>query len=131
MGNYYWTAYRARLERNDKELKELAKKVIESNPNIEVYFHHEDKFQNNVLFFNGESINSVSFHEVPYYWSGCGFTDHYGGENSSMPFDVDDVMNTFKSIRSIKYRQPNEYFKSKEQYLKWYSFYKRFGITND
>jgi len=45
-----------------------------------------------------------------------------------MPFDVNDVLTTFKPITSILRRQPNEYFKSKEDYLKWYSYLKRMEV---
>ena len=127
----YLTAYRARMERNDKELKELAVNVLKADSTIEVYFHKdENKFQDSVVFFKEEQINFIGFHEVPYRWSGCGFHEHSGrsnpgGENSSMPFTVDDVLNTFHSVTEVKWRQPNEYFKSKEQYLKWSSYLKR------
>lgn len=129
----YMECYRERLERNSIALKELALEVIKSNPEIEVYFNHnKEKFQNSVLFFKGEMINSIGFHEVPYRWSGCGYHEfgkyHSGGENSSMPFTVEDVLSTFHPVTEIKLRQPNEYCKSKEQYLKWYSFYKRWAI---
>lgn len=121
----YFTAHTERMQRNDKALHELAANVIKEDPTIEAYFHHDDSLKSNVLFFKGENINSVSFHEVPYHWSGCGIKDHSSGDNVSMPFDVNDVLTTFHPITGILKYQPNVYFKSKEQYLKWYSFYKR------
>ena len=127
----YLTDYRARLERNDKALKNLADEVIKAEPEIEVYFHYNNKFQNNVIFFKGEYINTITFHEVPYRWSGCGYSEfgksHNGDDNVSMPFDVNDVLTTFKPITSILKSQPDKHFKSKEQYLKWYSFYERYN----
>lgn len=122
----YFTAHTARMERNDIALHELAADVIKQDPEVEVYFHYDDRYKGSVLFFKGEDINSVSFHEVPYHWSGCGLKDHSGGDNVSMPFDVEDVLTTFHPVTGILKQQPNEYFKSKEQYLKWYSFYKQF-----
>ena len=126
--NNYWTARKARFERNQNDLLELAKKVKEKYPSIEIYVHHEypQAYLKSITFFKDEMINSIGFHEVPYHWSGCGYKEHSGGENVSMPFDEDDVFRTFKPITSILFRQPNEHFKSKEQYLKWYSFLKKF-----
>jgi len=124
----YFTDYRARLERNQEALLELAVNVIQADPEVEVYLSNDGAFHRSVIFFKGETINSVSFHEVPYRWSGCGVTNHSGGENVSMPFNVDDVLTTFKPITSILWRQPNEYFKSKEQYLKWCSYLKRMEV---
>lgn len=131
----YLEAYGERLERNDKALKEIALEVIKTNSDVEVYFNHNKNFKDSVLFFKGEMINSIGFHEVPYRWSGCGYQEfdkyHSGGENSAMPFTVEDVLNTFHPVTEIKLRQPDEYCKSKEQYLKWYSFYKRWEETNN
>jgi len=124
----YLTAYRERMERNHNALIELAKNVIKADPEVEVYFHYYNKYQDGVTFFKGEMINSVQFHEVPYHWSGCGLKSHNGGDDVSMPFDVNDVLTTFKPITSILWRQPNEYFKSKENYLKWCSYLKKLEI---
>ena len=122
----YFEAYQARLERNDKALKDLANEVIKQDPEVEVYFHKDDnQLKSSVIFFKGEQINSVSFHEVPYHWSGCGVKSHNGGYNVSMPFDANDVLTTFQPVTNILKSQPNEYFKSKEQYLKWLTFYKK------
>lgn len=124
----YLTAYRERMERNHNALIELTKNVIKADPEIEAYLYRNDVLQRSVIFFKGETINSVSFHEVPYRWSGCGVTNHAGGENVSMPFNVNDVLTTFKPVTSILWRQPNEYFKSKEDYLKWCSYLKRMEV---
>lgn len=123
----YIEAYGERLDRNEKALLELANKILEIHPEVEIYRHHDlQRKVSSLKFFKGELINSIGFHEVPYRWSGCGYGEHSnshnGGENVCMPFDVEDVMTTFKPVTSIKFRQPNEYFKSKEQYLKWHSF---------
>jgi len=127
----YLKHYRLRLERNDKELRELADNVIKAEPEVEVYFHRSNELQNSLCFFKGESINGIAFHEVPYRWSGCGYSEfgksHNGDDNVSMPFDVNDVLTTFKPITSILKSQPDKHFKSKEQYLKWYSFYERYN----
>jgi hypothetical protein len=126
----YLEHYRLRLERNNKELKELADNVIKADPEVEVYFNRNNELQNSLCFFKGESINGIAFYKVPYRWSGCGYSEfgkcHNGGENVSMPFDVNDVLTTFIPITNIKKSQPNNFFKSKEQYLKWYSFYEKY-----
>ena len=122
----YFKAYTERLQRNDDALKSLASEVLKKDPEIEAYFHeNNNRYKNSVIFFKGELINSIQFHEVPYHWSGCGIKDHSGGENVSMPFDVDDVITTFHPVREILRMQPNDFFKSKEQYLKWHSWLKR------
>lgn len=124
----YMSGYARRMEKNDWELHQLAQKVLKADPEVEVYFHHDNKYQDSVTFFKGEMINSIQFSEVPYHWSGCGVSNHAGGENVSMPFDVNDVLSTFKPVTSILWRQPNEYFKSKEDYLKWCSYLKRMEV---
>ena len=126
-----YSGYQRRMERNDWELKKIAKEIIKINPEIEVYFYEDDNmYQKNVVFFKGENINTIQFHEAPYHWSGCSISNHNGFENCSMPFTVDDVLTTFHPITVVIKSQPNEHFKSKEQYLKWHSFYKRWGVEN-
>ena len=122
----YQEARRARMQRNNDELLKLADEVIKADSSIEVYICRNNRLQNALVFFKGDQINSIGFHEVPYHWSGCGVNNHTGGENISMPFDVNDVLTTFKPVTNIKHRQPNEYFKSKEQYLKWCTYLKRY-----
>lgn len=124
----YMSGYTRRMEKNDWELHQLAKEVIQADPEVEVYFHHDDKYQDGVKFFKGEMINSVQFHEVPYHWSGCGLRSHSGGDDVSMPFDVNDVLTTFKPVTSILKSQPDRYFKSKEDYLKWSSYLKKWEV---
>ena len=132
--NDYWTAYSERLERNQNDLLQLARDIIKKDSSIEVYVHHgfPKRFITNIVFFKGDLKNEVAFHEVPYRWSGCGYEEfgksHPGGENSSMPFDANDVLNTFKHVNKYKKRQPNVYFKSKKEYLEWYSFYKKLEL---
>ena len=132
----YLTGYARRMEKNDWELHQLAQEVIKADPEVEVYFHHdENRYQNGVKFFKGEMINGIQFSEVPYRWSGCGVSNHggiesdYGGLSTcSMSFDVNDVLTTFHPITDVLHRQPNEYFKSKEQFLKWSSYLKKWEI---
>jgi hypothetical protein len=123
----YLEAYRARLERNNDELLALANKVLQLDKTntIRVYVHESKPFKQNLVFIRGEEINSISFHEVPYHWSGCGHEDHAGGDNVSMPFTVRDVMTTFKPITLVN-KSINEKFKTVDQFLKWYSFYKEY-----
>lgn len=123
----FFDAYRERLERNQNDLYKLAKEVALVDPTVEIYKHKDsNRFCQSLTFFKDELINSVSFHEVPYRWSGCGFKEHggshYGIHNTCMPFDANDVLTTFRPITEILYRQQNEYFKSKKQYLEWFSF---------
>lgn len=125
------TAYIARKQRNNDALLKLAKKVIEIDSSIEVYHHKSDKQISSLTFFKGEEVNGIGFHEVPYRWSGCGYTEHgkshKGKDNLSIPFDLADVLTSFHPITDIKHRQPNEYFESKEQYLKWCSYLKKYS----
>jgi hypothetical protein len=119
----YFEARQERYKRNEKAIFELIRDVIKTDPQVKAYISNSDKIASHVTFFKGEEINSVSFHEVPYRWSGCGYKEHGGSNNNlEMPFDVNDVLTTFKPITSILDRQPNEYFKSKKQYLKWHSW---------
>ena len=127
----YWEARTARYKRNQEDILQLAKDVMIAYPEIEVYVHNSDRIISSITFFKGESINSVSFHEVPYHWSGCGFKEHGGGDNCCMPFDVNDILTTFKPVSDILLRQPNEYFKSKEQYLKWCSWLKKTTLKDE
>ncbi len=127
----YLSSYRQRLIRNNDALKKLADDVIKEDPEIEVYFHYEDRLHQYVVFFKGELRNNVGFHEVPYRWSGCGYGEfsysHMGKANCEMPFTVNDVLTTFKPITEIcKFELTKVFFKSKKDYLKWYSFYKRY-----
>lgn len=127
-------AYRARLIRNDAELRKLAADVKATEPTIEVYAYQDrgSGLLNGVTFIKGDEINSVGFHEVPYRWSGCGYSEHPGGERISMPFTVEDVLSTFHPINTIRFRylnnNPNDHscenFKGKGDYLKWYSYLK-------
>lgn len=122
----YWEAYRARLDRNQADLLKLAADVMAADNEVEVYRHHDEKRAvSSITFFKGEEINSVSFHEVPYRWSGCGYGEHNGchsgGDNVSMPFDVNDVLTTFKPVKGMRKSQV-EVFKTKDQYLKWCSW---------
>jgi hypothetical protein len=124
----YLTDYRARMERNHNALMELAKNVVKADPEVEAYIGRNDVLIKSVVFIKGETINGVAFLEVPYRWSGCGISNHSGGDNVSMPFDVNDVLTTFKPITTILNRQPDEYFKSKEDYLKWCSYLNRMEV---
>jgi len=123
----YFEAYRERLERNQADLFNLANEVLKQHPEIEIYHYRGDRFVQGLIFFNGENINSIHFHEVPYRWSGCGYDEiniamsHRGGDNVSMPFTVEDVISTFKPVTS-KNRDVKTKFKSKEDYLKWCSY---------
>jgi len=133
MGNYF-EARLARYKRNSVAILELIKLVMEADSEIEVYLHRDcitgSDVVSSVTFFKGEQINSISFHEVPYGWSGCGHKEHggyhKGGENHSLPFEVADVLTTFKPVTNILSRQPSEFFKTKEEYLKWCSWLVRF-----
>lgn len=122
----FFTAYRLRLERNEADLLKLADEVLKLNPDIEIY--HSKPLERRIrslTFFNGEEINSVGFHEVPYRWSGCGYNEHsnshYGGENVAMPFTANDVLSTFKPVTTVRHRH-DTFFKSKAEYLKWRSY---------
>lgn len=113
------------MVRNHNELLQLAKQVKELDPTVEAYIH-KDRLASGVYFIRGESVNVIHFHEVPYGWSGCGYPEfnntHPGKENVSMPFTAEEVLHTFKLITSIKKFQPSEYYKGKEDYLKWLSY---------
>lgn len=128
----YMEAYLERMQRNSEELLQLAKDVKKEDPTIEIYISNNSTIIKSLKFFKGELVNNVSFHEVPYRWSGCGYSEHLeshnGNDNCSMPFTLEDVISTFKPITEILFKQPNEYFKSKEQFLKFYSFYKKLII---
>lgn len=122
----YLEARTARYKRNEEAILKLVKEVLLADSEIEVYTQRDKKTISSITFFKGEDINSISFHEVPYRWSGCGFKEHGGSNhNLDMPFDVNNVLTTFKPVSSILLRQPNEYFESKEQYLKWSSWLKQ------
>lgn len=127
----YLEAYGERLERNQTALLKLADKVLATNPEIEIYHNSNasDRFIQGLVFFNGENINSIHFHEVPYRWSGCGYGEfnrsHSGGENVSMPFDVQDVLTTFRPVTSVNHTHSTT-FKTKDQYLKWCSYLVRY-----
>lgn len=121
----YIKARLARLERNHEALIKLANDVLDIDQEIEVYFHYDDQFKSYVIFFKDENINSVSFHEVPYHWSGCGHKDHRGGENVSMPFTADDVLKTFHPVTDV-HEKYNTFFRDKAHYLKSQRWNKRY-----
>lgn len=118
----YFEARKARFIRNEEALIQLIKDVKEKNPNVEVYVYKNQPFIDSVTFFLGEDINGVGFHEVPYRWSGCGYTEyqksHHGLE---MPFTANDILTTFSPVTNWK-KSNVEYFKSKDHYLKWCSY---------
>ena len=122
-------AYRARKKRNHDDLIQLIEDVKKKNKDVKAYVHNSDRYIDSVYFVLDESINVIQFNETPYRWSGCGYTDfansHYGLENCKLPFTADDVLSTFEPIKSKK----TEYFKSIDQYLKWYSFLKQYENT--
>ncbi len=126
MSNYF-DAYRARLERNQADLLNLANEVKKLLPEIEVYVNRDypNRLLSSITFIHGETINTIAFHDVPYRWAGCGFREwsysHSGGENSSMPFTAVEVLQTMQPITKVKKRQ-NEFFKSKSNLLSWWSF---------
>jgi len=129
-------AYEERLQRNHKAILKLAKDVIAIDKSVEAYLSIGLKsYISSITFFKDESINTIAFHEVPYRWSGCGYTEHgkshSGDKNCSLPFTPMVVLASFKPITSILFKQPNEYFTSKDQYLKWYFFLKKYddGIS--
>lgn len=125
----FWEARTARYKRNEEVILKLVKEVLETDSEIEAYIHNSDRVISSVVFFKREDINSISFHEVPYRWSGCGFKEHGGSNyNLEIPFELNDVLTTFKPVSSILLRQPNEYFQSKEQYLKWCSWLKQITL---
>jgi hypothetical protein len=140
----YLEAYGERLKRNQSELLQLIKDVLEKDSTIEAYVYNDflkgECHLQGVVFIKGEKINSVHFHEVPYRWSGCGYGEfgksHSGGDNVSMPFDADDVINNFRPINSIVHRrkahnsEEAEYFKDKQQYLNWCSYLKQYDNTD-
>lgn len=121
----YLYAYASRLKRNEAALLKLADEVIALDPEVEVYHSETHRHISSIVFFKGENINSVAFHEVPYRWSGCGYGEHSrshsGGENSSMPFTAQDVLNTFKPVTTV-HSTDNKFHKSKAEYLKWHSW---------
>jgi hypothetical protein len=121
----YFEARRERMFRNNSALMKLTKNVIKKNPEVEAYFSDMDFYPESVVFFLGEEINGASFHEVPFRWSGCNYTEH-GTSNPSleMPFTVEDVLTTFKPVGEIK-KSPAEKLKTKKEYLNWYSYLMR------
>lgn len=141
----YLTARRARYERNQAALIQLIKDVQEKDPSVEAYVHHETFGTSipidSVVFFRGEEINTIDFLEVPYRWSGCGHREfsnsHYGGDNVAMPFTADDVINNFHSVTGVLKSQHifksggRDMFKSKEHYLEWCSYLKRYETTSN
>ena len=124
--NSYMTDYKRRLVKNNLALQQLAKDVMEIDPLVTAYLHHDESHLNHyMVFFRGEEINSITFREAPYHWVGCGHSNHPGKDKSvDMPFESMDVLSTFKPVTSVINRQPDEYFKSREHYLKIYSFLK-------
>lgn len=130
MSNFF-DAYRERLKRNHNALLQLADDLIKIDPEIEAYIYREERrLVSNVVFFKGEGYNSIGFHDVPYRWSGCGHGEfsysHGGGENHSMPFTPEDVLKTMQPITTV-IKGGDVRFKSKDQFLTWYSFYKRYN----
>lgn len=132
--NNYLEAYYARIIRNHEDLLKLVTDVLEKDPSVEAYYHKEidnRRLISSVVFFKGEEINGIGFHEVPYRWSGCGYSEfsnsHSGGNNCEMPFTAEDVLNNFRSITTIKLRYYT-YFKSKSEYLKWCSYLKKHEV---
>lgn len=123
----YLEAYRERMEKNEADLLKLANEVLAINPKIEVYRHkNTDRLINGLVFFDGENINSICFHEVPYRWSGCGFPEfgnsHFGNDITCyLPFTADDVIKTFHPVTDVN-NTHNTKFEDKEQYLKCLSY---------
>lgn len=119
----YFEARKLRYIRNQEEIIHLIEEVQKLDESVEAYVHHDNRYIDNVVFFKGEEINSVSFQEVPYHWSGCGCKSHTGlGDSQQLPFTAEDVLGTFNPVTGLLFRQPNEKFRSKEHYLKWYGF---------
>lgn len=131
MSNYL-EAYKARLIRNEKEILALVESVIKINPAIDVYYNRNSGHIKSITFIRNEMINKIAFHETPYRWSGCGYSEfrnsHVGLENSAMPFTVKDVLLSFTPITSIK--KDKNYFTSVKQYLEWYSFLVSYKLPN-
>lgn len=127
----YFTARKLRFERNQADLIQLIKDVQLIDNTVEAYVHSDypKRFMERVTFIRGEEINTIRFHEVPYRWSGCGYSEnhnsHWGGENSKMPFTAEDVIKTFQPIKGLRKSQV-ELFKDKEHYLKWCSYLKKY-----
>lgn len=131
----FFEAYGERLEQNQTDLINFAKEVRIKHPEIEIYRSSVDGFISGLVFFKSEDKNEIHFHEVPYRWSGCGhgefYDSHYGKEHNRMPFNIDDLISTFRPITRIKYSQPNNFFKSKADFLKKYSFYVKLEFIED
>jgi hypothetical protein len=127
----YLEAYRARLERNEAALKNLIFDVKKLRPEIKAHVNLNGGLLKSVTFIRGEDINTACFHEVPYCWSGCGYSKynpHYGGENGAMPFSAEDVINNFVPVTTKNHTYDTK-FKSMEQYLKWCSYLTEYSET--
>lgn len=127
--NDYLKAYRERLERNHNDLLNLAKDVVAANPKVEVYGSANKNLYSGLVFILGQKINSVSFHEVPYRWSGCGYGEFKNSNYSSrMPFIAEEVLNTMKDISTVN-KTVNEKFTNKNEYLIWCSYLKMVDLA--
>ena len=111
--------------RNERYLLSLAAEVQKIDPSIKCYVHEDDtRILSGLCFIKKETINFIHFHEVPYRWSGCGFSAHeescYVLEN---PFTANDVTSTFQPITTQR-KKYNEFFKTVEQYVSWHTWLK-------
>jgi hypothetical protein len=116
----YFEARKARWERNDKALRELAKAIIEKDNTIEVYHHEDQKNIEGLHIFKGDELCYIHFGEVPYRWTGPG-NGSADVENLEMPYTVEDVLNGFHKLRS------HTRYNDKKSYLRWYSFLTKFN----
>lgn len=120
----YFEAHVPRMQRNHNELIKLIKEVQEKDKSVEAFTNTNNTLQSGVVFIKDENICSIQFHEVPYEWSGCGYSEHYKSDHTlEMPFTADDVLSHFHPIKGFRKSQI-EAFKDKAGYLKWCSYLK-------
>lgn len=123
----YLEAYHERYLRNENNILKLCKEVLEKDPEIKVYaYFKNNRIISSVVFIKNETKNHIGFHEVPYRWSGCGYSEigglpHYGLRGNEMPFELNDVLDNFISITSVKH-SCDSYHKSVKGFLKWCSY---------
>lgn len=97
----HWEAYRARMKRNNDELKSLADDVIKLDSSIEVYHHYSERNISSITFIKNDKVTGVSFTNVPYRWNGPKNRSKKDVKNIGIPFTAEDVLGSFHSFGKI------------------------------
>ncbi len=108
----FFTAYRARMQRNHDSLMKLADEL--TNIGVSVY-HSKDRLVKSLWLTKDNTHLYLSFCDVPYRWelscsiewvrgNGSSRTIEVsrGGENVSMPYTVDYILSKMQPIPKIK-----------------------------